>query len=239
MRSLANAEARNDVAAWTEHQMLTKCALCAPPRAGKEHANQRLAFTRARLRRWLEGERATLWQDVPRYRAKPQTRAMSAQAEQALRQQRCADFCAEGADAKACQALTQAAPMQHSAELTKEMRDKHPLAPRAINLLSFGAANVALTPSIDGVMVSKALGSFGKHAAAGPSGMSPLHVRQALTPANKDIVIQHLTGLTVLLAKGQAHKDVAPWLAWATLHALAKRTALLDQSPSVSSCGGL
>ena len=93
-RACANAQARNDAAAWTELQMLTKCTLCAPPRAGKEHANQRLAFTRARLLRWLDGERATLWQDVPRSRAKSHTRAMSAQAEQALRQQRCIDHCA-------------------------------------------------------------------------------------------------------------------------------------------------
>ena len=135
------------------------------------------------------------------------------------------DFCAEGADSKACQALTQASPLQHSDTLLQEMRDKHPLALRPLDFssLALGAANVALAPSVDSEMVTKALGSFSKHAAAGPSGLSPFQVRQALTPANTDIVVQHLTSLTALLSKGRAHRDIAPWLAGATLHALPKK----------------
>ena len=149
--------------------MLTKCVLCAPPRAGKEHKNQRVSFTRSRLNRWLDGDRATLWQDIPNYRTRQhRTRAMSVQAEQGIRQKRCIDWCGEGADSKACQALIQPPPLQHTGELVREMQDKHPRAEQQLDMSQLGAANVALTPTVDCDMISNFLISFSKHAAAGP-----------------------------------------------------------------------
>ena len=143
--------------------MLTKCTLCSPPRAGKEHKNQRVAFTRSRLNRWLDGDRATLWQDIPCYRTRQQrTRVMSAQAEQGIRQKRCMDRCGEGADSKACQALIQPPPLQHTGELAREMQDKHPCAERQLDMSRLGAANVALTPTVDCDMISNALLTFNK-----------------------------------------------------------------------------
>ena len=66
-RALAQATWYNDVTAWTELQMLTKCTLCRPKRGGKSHKSQRLTWTRNRLNRWLAGERMELWQDLPYY----------------------------------------------------------------------------------------------------------------------------------------------------------------------------
>ena len=85
--------------------MLAKCVLCAPLRAGKQHQSQRIAFTRQRLQRWLNGERATLWQDLPAYKAPQRKECHSDTVRQALRHKRCEEFCREGADAKACKAL--------------------------------------------------------------------------------------------------------------------------------------
>ena len=130
--------------------MLTKCVLCAPPRAGKEHKNRTVSFTRSRLNRWLDGDRATLWQDIPTYRIRQhRTRVMSVQAEQGIRQKRCMDWCGEGADSKACQALIQPPPLQHTGELVREMQDKHPRAEQQLDMSRFGAANMALAPTVD------------------------------------------------------------------------------------------
>ena len=67
-RAVAQAVWLNNETAWTELQMLAKCTLCSPPRGGKSHKSQRLAWTRGRLSRWLNGERAELWHDIPKYK---------------------------------------------------------------------------------------------------------------------------------------------------------------------------
>ena len=67
--------------------------------------NQRVAFTRQRLQRWLDGERATLWQDIPRYKAVRRKQDMTEDYEKSLRHRRCMDLCREGADSNSCKAL--------------------------------------------------------------------------------------------------------------------------------------
>ena len=92
-KALANCSHFNDVAHWVELQMLAKCVLCAPLRGGKQHENQRLAFTRHRLQRWLDGERANLWRDIPNYRPPRRDKPTTPEVEKALRHKRCEDLC--------------------------------------------------------------------------------------------------------------------------------------------------
>eukprot|EP00973_Karenia_brevis_P055304 7689215-Karenia_brevis.AAC.1 len=75
--------------------MLSKCVLCSPLRAGKSHKNQRIAWTRARLTRWLDGERGELWCDLPNYSPPRQKRASEA-AQEARKHQRCINLAREG-----------------------------------------------------------------------------------------------------------------------------------------------
>ena len=84
-KAFANATWNNDIASWTELQMLAKCTLCLPPRAGKSHKSQRLSWTRNCLSRCLAGELATLWQDLPKYQP-PRKRQFSEKASKKARQ---------------------------------------------------------------------------------------------------------------------------------------------------------
>jgi len=221
--AVAAATFHNNPTYWTETQMLTKSVLCAPPRAGAQHTNQRVAFTRSRLERWLDGERASLWQDLPTVRVSgKRKRANNAVVDKALSQLRCDGLCREGADSKACQALGSSGLLDPDAAL-EEMRTKHPLAANALDLASLGLANVGLVPFASADDVAVALASFGKHSGAGPSGLRPYHLKQALTPAHKDQVVDHLSSMVNLLVKGQAHPDVSPWLCGAQLMALPKK----------------
>ena len=71
-KSLAQAVWSNTIESWTELQMLPKCTLCRPSRGGRSHKSQKLAWTQARLQRWLAGERSGLWHDIPQFkRPKP------------------------------------------------------------------------------------------------------------------------------------------------------------------------
>jgi len=57
----------------------------------------------------------------------------------------------------------------------------------------------------------------------GPCGPNPPHLQQALCPALRDEVRDHVTSLVQLLAAGQAPVELAPSLAGATLAALPKK----------------
>ena len=128
--------------------MLSKCVLCTPPRAGKQHANQRIAFTRQRLQRWLAGDRATLWRDIPNYTRKTQ-HDKSDVATICLRQSRCINLCGEGADSKACKSLTSEPLSDHSLATTRQMKKKHPTASGPIEMTPISPVNHGLVPTVD------------------------------------------------------------------------------------------
>jgi len=86
-----------------------------------------------------------------------------------------------------------------------------------------GAPNVGLAPSIEVEASAPALKTFNKHSGAGPSGLRPFHLRQALAPACSDQVLDHLTRLLNILVRGEAHADVSAWLCGATLMALPEK----------------
>ena len=112
-RVAANTAWQNNTETWIETQMLTKAVLCNFPRGGKAHKTQRLAWTRARLKRWLDGEKAELWADLPHYKP-PRHKRVSDTTKVAAKQQRCINQCREGGFAAACKSLTKPNPLGHT-----------------------------------------------------------------------------------------------------------------------------
>ena len=142
--------------------------------------------------------------------------------EASLRHQRCDDLCREGADSNACKALY-APGLLDPAAAFDEMSSKHPTSPNTLDMARLGAPNMGLVPQVDADATLKSVKSFNKHSGAGPSGMRPFHLKQALTPVHADQVAEHLTSTITLLIRGQAHADVSPWLCGALLMALPKK----------------
>ena len=105
----------------------------------------------------------------------------------------------------------------------EEMARKHPPARQHMDLTRLGTSRSGLAPSVDAEAITAALKSFNKHSGAGPSGLRPFHLRQALVPAYADQVVDHLVGLVNVLVRGEAHTDVSPWLCGALLMALPKK----------------
>ncbi|CAE7525196.1 unnamed protein product, partial [Symbiodinium sp. CCMP2456] len=114
------------------------------------------------------------------------------------------------------------APVPASLEALAELRDKHPAA-AAPDLAVLGPARPALVPEFDAEAVIKAVRSFHRASAPGPSGLRPDHVREALATPHGDEVIAHLVSLSNLLARGEAPAAVAVHFAGASLHALPKK----------------
>ena len=199
--ALAATHSRNTVQAWVELLMLARCTLVAPSRGGARHSQQAALATKRRCQRWLDGERVELWEELAEQR--PQ-RSATAGGERSLaaRQSRCCSLAAEGELARACAALTEPAPVPASLEALAELRDKHPAA-AAPDLAALGPARPALVPEFDAEAVIKAVRSFHRASAPGPSGLRPDHVREALATPHGDEVIAHLVSLSNLLARGE------------------------------------
>ena len=221
-RALANAVYNNSMEAWTELLMLPQCTLCTPPRAGKAHEKQRLAFSRSRLHRWLAGERGELWADLHNY-TPPKPKRQTEEGEKAMRQQRCIDQCREQAFSKGCAALTKGAPLGHSLTVANALADKHPRAAHPPNLDHLSPATPGLVPTFTPQDVEKAVRSFSPHSAGGPSGLRPIWLKDAATGASKDELYQHLCSLMQMLVRGEAPRALIPFLSGASLNALPKK----------------
>ena len=205
-------------------QMLPKCTLCQPVQGGKSKHSQRLAWTRGRLQRWLAGERGTLWQDIPQYgQGRPQIKHQSSEFVKRQQQERCIALTAEGGYSKACKALTSPPPLRQTSEATAQMREKHFPCSEPIDLSNFSDANSALVPDIDSVMVEQCIRSFHRLSGGGPSGLRPIHLKNCLSTEHRDEVVERCTVLVNLLAKGDAPKSLAPFLAGGNLTALPKK----------------
>ena len=78
-------------------------------------------------------------------------------------------------------------------EALREMTDKHTTANSPPDLSALGELNVGLAPQAAADDVLAALKSFNQHSGAGPSGLRPWALRQALGPAYADQVVEHMT----------------------------------------------
>ena len=221
-KAIAQTVLNNNETSWSELQMLTKCTLCVPPRGGKAHLSQRVSWTRSRLLRWIAGERAELWFDLPQYK-RPKPRKFSNVAANIQRQERCIALTSEGGYSNACKALVSHPPLAHTAEVTGLLKQKHPVSDRNVDLSSFGPSSSSLVPLADTDLVSKCIRSFHRLSGGGPSGLCPIHLKNCLTTVHRDEILEQICALLNILAKGEAPSVLSPFLAGATLTALPKK----------------
>ena len=216
-RAVATAVARNSVAAWQELLMLPKAVLVAPHRGGARHRAQAAQATRRRCLRWLEGERASLWQELhvaPRHRAGA---TLTAEA----RHSRCHRLAADGDLSRACAALVDPPPLPPTPSVLDELKAKHPQA-AAPDTAALSPCRPGWFSEFDSNAVAQAIRGFKRGSSPGPSGLRADHLREALLTAHSDEVALHLAALCHLLARGEAPASLAPHLAGGTLHALPK-----------------
>ena len=221
-KTLAQVVWNNNEATWAELQMLAKCTLCRPRRAGKSHKSRRLNWTRNRLQRWLAGERAELWNDIPIFK-RPQLKQVSSEFAKTKQQERCISLTGEGGFSNACKTLVSPPPLSHTEEVTTILSDKHPSATRPVNLRAFGNASSTMVPLTDSDLLERCIRSFHRLSGGGPSGLRPIHLQNCLSTEHRDEVLERSTALVNLLSKGEAPASLAPYLAGANLTALPKK----------------
>ncbi|MBM4023654.1 MAG: hypothetical protein FJ284_15705, partial [Planctomycetes bacterium] len=222
LTALADVNAHNDDRAWADLFALPKLVLQASGRGGKAHSKRLESETKLRCRSWLEGHRSKL--EGPRA---GRTRRGEQRAEDERRvHERVAEFLREGLLHRGCAALLQTPPAEVTEAVVREMSAKHPPAREGeqTRRAALRPVSAAAAAQADGEAVLKALNSFPRLSGAGPSGLRPQHLKEALVPGLRDEVIRQLTLLVNRLAKGDVPADVRPWLCGASLVALKKET---------------
>ena len=85
---------------------------------------------------------------MPQYKS-PGSKNLSAKAALKLRQDRCINLTGEGGYSSACNVLVSQPPLDHTAEVTAKLVEKHPPAVNPIDLSAFSNASSDLVPVID------------------------------------------------------------------------------------------
>ena len=88
---------------------------------------------------------------------------------------------------------------------------------------AFGNPSDSLVPNSDVEQVESCTKLFHWLSGGGPSGLKPIHLQNSLATEHRDEVLEHLTAIVNLLAKGKAPVSIAPYLAGASLTALPKK----------------
>ena len=227
--ALAGVIAHRDSRAWCDLLMLPSLVLPSPSRGGSSRTRRSTNETRRRCQDWLNGVRLELW-DPPRQRsfgAQVQDRKLQPEASFDLDDRtftKVHSLVAEGALRRACAALTADPPVPPTAQVVDELRLLHPGPTDAhteelsrLRPVSPGAA-----PDADVEQVRRALASFASTSGAGPSGLRPSHLQDALRYSTGDLTLRLLAEVVSLMLKGELPEDIRPWLCGAALMALRK-----------------
>ena len=211
-RALAAVAEYNDEAAWVPLLMLPQCVLCSPPRGGRKHQRTAAAYTLDRLKRWNDGERASLWDTRT---------AASHRPGRVLSDEQKRDFATslarEGFDRKACAALLSQGLCDPSPSTVAALHSLHPIAAVPTSPALEG---LPLAPALAVDGVARALRHFPAETAPGPTGLRVQHVLDAIGDGSG--VLDHLTAVVNLLAQGRGCLSIAPLLGGAGLVALPK-----------------
>lgn len=218
--ALSDARTYNDEKAWIQMLALPKMVLRAADRAGKKNKKRNDVDVKRSCEAWLEGQRGCLW--LPPGTA--DGRKQSRESEQA-KQERCEALAKESLYGKACSALAREPPVPISDEVRVDMCGKHP-SPREVDVeraRDLRAVSPQAAPQISPEQIEKAIRSFPRGSAAGPSAFRPQHLKDALVPGMADEVLRQAAAFVELLARGEAAPVVRPWLCGGSLTALRKQ----------------
>ena len=83
-------------------------------------------------------------------------------------------------------------------------------------------------PDVDSDLVRRALATFASTSGAGPSGLRPSHLQNALRFSSGDQTLRLLSEVVLLMMRGEIPDDVRPWVCGASLMALRKPNGSLS-----------
>ena len=202
-----------------------------PPRreGGTSRTRRSTNETRRRCQDWSNGVRLELWDTPKRTPGPDPPKGQTSSPEQSFAlddraASRVQTLISEGALRRACTASTCEPPVVPSPEVVEELSSLHPGPAEAHQetidqLRDVGPGAV---PVIDPDMVRKALSSFAPISGAGPSGLRPSHLQEALRHSSGDQTLRLVSEVIQLMLLGEIPEHTRPGFAARSLMALRK-----------------
>ena len=130
----------------------------------------------------------------------------------------------EGARRRACTALTADPPVPPTPEVVDELRLLHrgPTPAHRDTIEKLRPVSPGAVPDVDSDLVRRALATFASTSGAGPSGLRPSHLQNALRYSSNDQTLRLLSEVVLLMLRGEIPDDVRPSVCGASLMALRK-----------------
>ena len=201
----------------------------SPSRGGSSRTRRSTNETRRRCQDWLNGVRLELWDPPRKMSTRTQTQDRKHQPETSFdlddrTSTKVHSLIAEGALRRACVTLTAEPPVPPTTQVVDELRLLHPGPTDAHKeeLSKLRPVSPGAAPDADVDQVRRALASFASTSGAGPSGLRPSHLQDALRYSSGDLTLRLLAEVVSLMMKGELPEDIRPWLCGAALMALRK-----------------
>eukprot|EP01059_Diplonema_ambulator_P018122 TRINITY_DN302_c1_g4_i4.p1 TRINITY_DN302_c1_g4~~TRINITY_DN302_c1_g4_i4.p1 ORF type:complete len:413 (+),score=74.18 TRINITY_DN302_c1_g4_i4:62-1240(+) len=202
----------NTPEAWLLLAMLPKACL-GKKKGGKKHGKANGDSLKKKLRRWIEGDFVALGREVKP--AKPTTPACDTETKIA----RATTLCSLGRFSAGNAALVAEGLAEDTVDNYKALLEKHPGPVEEWRDFGKPQAVDVILPE----QVLEALRSFPRGSAAGPTGLSAQHLKDAVDGVVETKgALMSLASLLNKLACGRVPRDVAPLFAGANLVALKK-----------------
>ena len=228
--------ARNpeDTRLWQLEYMFARVILPAGGGPRKSDAFSQGKLVKERLRRWRLGEYCQLWEEAIQLTKSPtgtrrRRRTGEPEAVQKTQEEKNSEragvLASEGQYTRALQALTSAGMADQTRATEEEMRAKHPAA-TPDHSSTFQPTTTAAPMTFSQKDVFKAIKSFKKGSAPGPSGLRPEHIKcvvKSPSPSRADKALEAITKLINVMAAGKVPEEVAPYISGARLHAANKK----------------
>jgi hypothetical protein len=204
--------------------MFPKACLAQQP-GGKAKRRRNAAVLQNRLEQWQAGERATLWQNAPRYK-ETHPGSDSAKSDELRhketdrKRQAAVRLATQGMPGKAVKRLTSLGFAPDTPQTEAVMRSKFPAPPPDQSNYKLPDAPPSNEISEDNLLST--IRSFARGAGPGPSGLRPDLLKQLLGLQTSADMLKIMTAFANLMANGEAPVQVAPFLAGACGHAFRK-----------------
>lgn len=208
----------NSDLAWVSYFMFIPVVLLPFGRGGKKNKNDAIKFTKSRIKEWNGADiddyrlrvlnRIKMWEDLPDSSFVRKSDPIAS----------CKRYVAAGRYANACRALADAESIAPLNDQTFDLLEgKHPNGPPVERL--------EMPPSINCTadQVRDAIASFPNGSGAGPSRLSPDHIKDAAVPYLQTSVYDQLAILINHVVAGKVPLEVQPYLAGAFLSPLIKK----------------
>ena len=206
--------------AWTELTMFPKAVLRQHKRG--QRANQSYAFTKALLLRWRDGERESLWAELPQ----PGGRRKQREDTTRSRQEACVRLAGLNRPGAAMQRLVSPGLAGCTQKVKAKLLAKFPAfdhdncPPRLASPLPAQIAAEA---------VARSIRSFPRGAGAGPTGLRADFLAQCIGRGDDDPYVQTFRDLAQLFADGYAPSYLRSWYGGGSLVGVGKPGKSLEE----------